>query len=194
MSIVHKFTMALGHFNAFFLGLGRGVAWVSLSLMLIIVVAHVFFRTFFDALTWSHEATRFCMLWMAGLAAPSAFRAGGFVSIEMIRDYLPRRMATALNFMLLAFALIILLYGLQLSHKHVATGWIWNSGSLKVPMSLIGMKSFALKQAWMYLSMLVFMYCMIAVNIELLLRTVLNFFDPATTTYPITAETNVGVD
>ena len=43
--------------------------------------------------------------------------------------------------------------------KHINAGWIFSSSSIKIPFSLIGGKTEAMKLAWMYMSLpLVYFY------------------------------------
>ena len=83
--------------NTIILRLGRKLAWISIGLMVIIILIQVFFRYGLNsALPWPDEAARFFMLWMTGLIAPSAYRWGGFVSIEMLFNILPSKIFTGL--------------------------------------------------------------------------------------------------
>ena len=71
--------------NTFILRIGRHLAWIAIGLMVVIILVQVLFRYGLNsALPWPDEAARFLMLWMTGLIAPSAYRWGGFVSIEML--------------------------------------------------------------------------------------------------------------
>jgi TRAP-type C4-dicarboxylate transport system permease small subunit len=160
------------------LRLGRMVAWVAIGLMVVVTIVQVFFRYVLnDALPWPDEAARFLMLWMTGLVAPSAYRWGGFVAIEMLKDALGRSMSIVLNLAILAVSLAVLVVALQFGLKHVASGWLFASSSLKLPLSLIGMQSVPIKLAWMYMSLPVGFAIMIAVNIELVLKNVVMLFD-----------------
>ena len=78
--------------NTFILRIGRHLAWIAIGLMVVIILVQVLFRYGLNsALPWPDEAARFLMLWMTGLIAPSAYRWGGFVSIEMLlRMFHPR--------------------------------------------------------------------------------------------------------
>ena len=59
--------------------------------MVIVILVQVFFRYVLNnALPWPDELARFLMLWMTGFIAPSAYRWGGFVSIEMLPQLLPK--------------------------------------------------------------------------------------------------------
>ena len=80
-------------FNTIILRLGRKLAWIAIGLMVIIILIQVFFRYGLNsALPWPDEAARFLMLWMTGFIAPSAYRWGGFVSIDMLLSRLPSKM------------------------------------------------------------------------------------------------------
>ena len=91
-------TKALGSVNAACLTLGRGLGAVCMAAMVAIILAQVFFRYVVgNALAWPEEAARFLMLWAAGLMIATAFRRGGFVSIDMLVRLLPRALASALS-------------------------------------------------------------------------------------------------
>ncbi|NBR03848.1 MAG: TRAP transporter small permease subunit [Alphaproteobacteria bacterium] len=125
-----------------------------------------------NALPWPDEAARFMMLWLTGLMAPVAFRHGGMVAITGVLELLPRQLVSAFSLLLLVTSLAVLVVGAQLGLKHVDSGWLFSSSSLKLPLFLIGMKSVKIKLAWMYMSLLVGVWLMILVNIELILRSV----------------------
>ena len=164
-------------FNTFFLRIGRQLAWIAILLMVIVIMIQVFFRYVLNnALPWPDEAARFLMLWMTGFIAPSAYRWGGFVSIDMLERFLPKLISSLLIFFILAVSLIVLVIGFELGLKHINAGWIFNSSSLKIPLNLIGGKTEAIKLAWMYMSLPVGIFFLISVNIELILRSILSGF------------------
>ena len=61
--------------------------------------------------------------------------------------------------------------------KHINAGWIFSSSSIKIPFSLIGGKTEAMKLAWMYMSLPVGIFLLILVNVELVLRNILTIFN-----------------
>ena len=78
--------------NEAVLALGRAIGIVAVAAMVIAILVQVFFRyALNNALPWPDEAARFCMLWMTGLMAPTAFRRGGFVAIDTVVRLLPAR-------------------------------------------------------------------------------------------------------
>ena len=87
--------------NTFFLRIGRQFAWIAIFLMVVVIMIQVFFRYVLNnALPWPDEVARFLMLWMTGLIAPSAYRWGGFVSIDMLERFLPKIISTLLTCLL----------------------------------------------------------------------------------------------
>jgi TRAP-type C4-dicarboxylate transport system permease small subunit len=132
--------------NTFFLRIGRQFAWIAIFLMVVVIMIQVFFRYVLNnALPWPDEVARFLMLWMTGLIAPSAYRWGGFVSIDMLERFLPKIISTFLTLFLLIISLFVLIIGLELGLKHINVGWIFNSASIKIPFNLIGGKAEPIK-------------------------------------------------
>ncbi len=163
--------------NTFILRIGRQLAWIAILLMVIVIIIQVFFRYVLNnALPWPDEVARFLMLWMTGLIAPSAYRWGGFVSIDMLERFLPKILSTILILSILFISLTVLLIGFEMGLKHINVGWIFSSSSIKIPLSLFGGKTEAMKLAWMYMSLPVGIFLLILVNIELVLRNILPLF------------------
>ena len=168
----------LQNINTFTLRIGRHFAWIAILLMVIVIIIQVFFRYVLNnALPWPDEVARFFMLWMTGLIAPSAYRWGGFVSIDMLERFLPKILSNILIFLILLVSLSVLLIGFEMGLKHINAGWIFSSSSIKIPFSLIGGKTEAMKLAWMYMSLPVGIFLLILVNVELVLRNILSIFN-----------------
>ena len=164
--------------NTFFLRIGRQFAWIAMFLMVVVIMVQVFFRYVLNsALPWPDEVARFLMLWMTGLIAPSAYRWGGFVSIDMLQRFLPKTLSNILIFLILIISLTVLLIGFEMGLRHINAGWIFSSSSIKIPYSLLGGKTEAMKLAWMYMSLPVGIFLLILVNIELILKTILSTFN-----------------
>ena len=182
-------------FNTHVLRVGRGIAVVCMGLMVVIILTQVFFRYVLnDALNWPDEAARFLMLWMTGLIAPTAFRRGGFVSIDMFLRMLPRAMGALVSLALLCTSLLVLVVAMKLGMNHVNSGCLFNSATLRVPFTLhlafpvpftdlsatICTKddyAFSFEWGWtrlklahMYASIYVGIILLTIVNIELILR------------------------
>ena len=171
---------ALGTINSFVLRIGRGFGAVAIGLMVVVILLQVFFRYVLNsALPWPDEAARFLMLWMTALIAPSAYRAGGFVAIDTINVLLSERVGRILSLALLLISLLVLIVAFQLSQKHVNSGWLFASSTLKIPLNLIGMEAIKVKLAWMYMSIAVGIVLLISVNVELVLKNVLLLINPS---------------
>ena len=178
-TVLFLFFKYVERFNTFFLRIGRQLAWVAILFMVLVILTQVFFRYILNnALPWPDEAARFLMLWMTGLVAPSAYRWGGFVSIDMVPKILPKYVGDILVTTLLVLSLTVLLIGFRLGLRHIEIGWIFESASIKVPWQLFGGEQKAIKLAWMYMSIPVGIFFLITVNIELILRKIISFSKP----------------
>ena len=161
-------------FNELALAFGRFVGIVAVGLMVVAILVQVFFRYVLnDALAWPDEAARFCMLWMTGLMAPTAFRRGGFVAIDMLVQLLPRGLGALLSFALLFVSLLVLVVAVQIGWSEV-TGFSgkFATASLYVPTSWSFESWFRVPRSWMMASLLVGLVLLISVNLELILRAV----------------------
>lgn len=166
--------------NSFILRWGRFLAWIALGLMVVVILAQVFFRYVMgNALPWPDEAARFLMLWMTGLIAPSAYRWGGFVAIDMLASALQGKAAHLLLLVLFALSGIVLIVAIGFGWKHTTGfGGNFDSSSLRVPLDLIGLESFKVKLRYMYGSLLTCVILLLSVNIELITRTLFELFAP----------------
>lgn len=171
---------ALAWVNTWILRIGRTIAWISLALMVVVILTQVLFRYVMNnALPWPDEAARFLMLWMTGLMAPSAYRWGGFVAIDMLESAMPRAAAAALSLVLLAMSLIVLLIAVQHGHNHtMGFGGNFDSSSLRLPLDLIGLETVKVKLRYMYASLYICVLLLILVNIELLIRAAFKLLSP----------------
>ena len=171
MAILKGLLAPLQFVNTHVLRLGRAIAVFAMAIMVLSILYQVVMRYGFNAApNWSEELARFCMLWMTGLVAPAAYRRGGFVAIDTLTMLLPKNIGAVLNFVLLAVALLVLVVALQLGLKHVNSGWLFASSSLRLPLDLIGMAPVKLKLAWMFMSLFVGVILLTSVTVELLLR------------------------
>ncbi len=160
--------------NETVLRFGRAVGVVAIALMVIAILIQVFFRYVLgNALPWPDEAARFCMLWMTGLMAPTAFRRGGFVAIDMVPLMLPRTLGQILNLFLLIVSLAVLLVAVNIGWSEVTGfGGKFATAALYLPTSFGFDEWFRIPRSWMMASLLVGVILLIAVNIELILRAI----------------------
>jgi len=178
--MIHAPLRLLAAVNTVLLRIGRNIAWMALGVMVVVILLQVFFRYVLNnALAWPDEAARFLMLWMTGLIAPSAYRWGGFVAIDMLPLALPRLLGLLLNLVLLLVSLSVLAMGLKFGWDHtMGFGGNFNSSSLRVPLDWFGGEMVRVKLRYMYASLLVGMGLLFLVNIELILRTLMALLFP----------------
>ena len=195
MHILLKLTKLIELFNDLAGQMGRNIAVGAMGLMVVIILAQVFFRYVLNnALSWPDEAARFLMLWLTGLMGPVAMRRGGMVAINGFRDLLPGIFLQLMIFCLLIVSALVLVVAMRLGWDHVTSGWLFASSSLKVPLHFLGMKTFKIKLAWTYMSLFVGFSLMFIVNIELLMRNILTMLGRGHNLKPLEPEQPVGVD
>lgn len=160
--------------NEHLLMLGRGVGIFAIAVMVAVTLLQVFCRYVLNnALPWPDEAARFCMLWMTGLMAPTAFRRGGFVAIDMLALALPRSAAAILNIFLLVVSLTVLVFAVQIGWSETTgLGGRFASASLYIPTAIDFSEWQRVPRSWMMASLLVGIVLLIMVNVELILRNV----------------------
>ncbi|MBE3638392.1 TRAP transporter small permease [Mangrovicoccus algicola] len=165
----------LGAVNGAVLGAGRMLGVLAIAAMVAATLLQVFCRYVLgNALPWPDEAARFCMLWMTGLMAPQAFRAGGFVAIDTFDTLLPGRGVQALQLVFLAISLAVLVIAARIGLSEVTgIGGRFATASLYLPVSWGLDQWYRVPRSWMMASLLVGVWLLILVNIELMLRRVL---------------------
>ncbi|WP_223422228.1 TRAP transporter small permease [Tateyamaria pelophila] len=157
--------------NGLLLKIGRGIGIMAIAFMVAAILIQVVARYLFNnALPWPDEAARFCMLWMTGLMAPTAFRRGSFVALDMISGFMAKRVAAMLSLLLLLISILILIIAVQIGWKEVTGfGGRFATASLYLP-TFDGW--FRIPRSWMMLSLLVGIVLLISVNVELILRNI----------------------
>lgn len=175
MGAVLGLTNGLGMVNAALLTLGRRIGAGMVALMVVIILLQVFCRYVLgNALAWPEEASRFLMLWMTGLMAPTAFRRGGFVSIEMLTRLLPTAFSAILSILLLGLSLAVLIVGVKIGWNEVTgLGGRFASDSLHYPTSFDFSTMQKMPKSWMMLSMVIGLGLLISVCVELILRSLI---------------------
>jgi TRAP-type C4-dicarboxylate transport system permease small subunit len=175
--------------NDFVLKIGRGIAIVAMAAMVIAILVQVFFRYILNnALPWPEEAARFMMLWMTGLIAPTAYRRGGFVAIDMLALALPARLGALLTLVLLLIAGSVLFVSIGIGWKEVTGfGGRFASEALWIPLSPDFETWYRLPRSWMMSSLLVGVVLLFIVNVELILRSLIALMGGADDLRPIPA-------
>lgn len=196
MGALVAITKPLSFLNEQLLRIGRGIGVVAIGLMVTAILIQVVFRYGFNnALPWPDEAARFCMLWMTGLMAPTAFRRGGFVAIDMLGRALPSGVGQVLNIMLLLVSLLVLVVAVEIGWGEVTGfGGKFKTAALYLPTDLSFANWYRIPRSWMMASLLVGVVLLLLVNIELILRAVLNMFGAADQIAPIPEATTGGAE
>lgn len=162
----------LSGINDRLLRIGRAIGIFAVAVMVAVTLLQVFCRYVLgNALPWPDEAARFCMLWMTGLMAPTAFRRGGFVAIDVLPSMMTRRAASLLNLVLLMVSLAVLVVAVQIGWKEVTgLGGRFASASLYIPTAVDFSAWYRVPRSWMMASIFVGVVLLILVNLELILR------------------------
>ncbi|UJW77038.1 TRAP transporter small permease [Rhizobium sp. SL42] len=190
MNSIASLTRQLGRLNAAVLAVGLWLGAGALGIMLFFMLMQVFFRYFLgNALPWSEEASRFLMLWMTGLMVPTAFRQGGFVAISMITDHLPRLLADVIALAFLLLSITVLYVGMRIGWNEVTgIGGKFAMSAIAVPTSFDLSTWMKVPRGWMMASLATGITLMFVVNIELILRALLNLFGERLAPIPIAGQ------
>lgn len=172
MTIILTTAKLLAFVNGVVLAVGRHISVVLMGLMVVTILVQVFFRYVMNnALPWPDEAARFMMLWLTGLVAPTAYRRGGFVAIDMLVLMLPRALAAILAMILLFVGLAVLVTAVQIGWGEVTGfGGRFKTAALWLPTNLSLTEWFRVPRSWMMASLLTGSVLMTCVTVELILR------------------------
>ena len=175
MSLLIFIMQVLCKFNNFILRICRNLGVLAVILMVVAILIQVFFRYILNnALPWPDEAARFCMLWMTGLMAPTAFRRGGFVAIDFINQFIPSIINVILSMVLLLLSLLVLITSVQIGYAEVTGfGGRFATASLYIPLSIDLQNWYRIPRSWMMMSLLIGCVLLILVNLELIGRNII---------------------
>lgn len=70
---------------------------VMMAAMVLVTGAQIVCRTWFNALSWSDEVTRYLLIWSTFLGATCVYRHSGNISITFVQEALPAKAAKALK-------------------------------------------------------------------------------------------------
>ena len=84
---------------------------VMLGAMLVVTGAQIVCRTWFTALSWSDEVTRYLLIWSTFLGATVVYRHNGHISVTLVQDAVSPKVAKALRVIVhvICFALFAVL-------------------------------------------------------------------------------------
>lgn len=83
-----------------------------LGAMVIITGAQIICRTWFTALSWSDEVTRYLLIWSTFLGATVVYRHNGHISVTLLQDAVSPKLAKALRVLVhvICFVLFAVLF------------------------------------------------------------------------------------
>ena len=120
MKVLHKISNALDRICG-------DVIVFMLCAMVIITTAQIICRTWFTALSWSDEVTRYLLIWSTFLGATCVYLHGGNIAITFIQEAFPDKVSRFLRILVQAICLVLFVvlcyYGIQydLNLKKTAT-------------------------------------------------------------------------
>lgn len=147
------------------------IAWsagtVLLAAMTVSILLQVFFRYVLgDSLTWTAEAGRFMMVWLAFIMAPVTVRCGANVGIALITANVRGRPRIFLDIAITALVMAMLALLFSQSMDLIERGQGVRSTSLRLPMS------------YFYMIVPISLGAMFLVGVELVLRALQGLGDP----------------
>lgn len=78
-----------------------------LGAMVIITGAQIICRTWFTALSWSDEVTRYLLIWSTFLGATVVYRHNGHISVTLLQDAVSPKLAKALRVLVHAICFVL---------------------------------------------------------------------------------------
>ncbi len=156
--------------NSRLLAVAKALAAGLLAVMVAVVVYQIVMRLISPA-GWTTPAAKFLMLWMIGLAAPVAYRHGGFVGIDLLERSLPRVLSNILILLILLMSAAVIgtciLLGWDMVDSFTGKGTI---SGLKISLGWADMKDVKFRN-WHAFASLFVCFCLLGlVCVELILR------------------------
>ena len=94
---------------------------IMLGLMVVITTAQIICRTWFTALSWSDEVTRYLLVWSTFLGASVVYRHSSHISVTLLQEKVPARvgqiMRVAVHVICFALFTVLLLYSVRYCGK-----------------------------------------------------------------------------
>ena len=80
---------------------------IMLGAMVVITGAQIICRTWFTALSWSDEVTRYLLIWSTFLGASVVYRHSGHISITFVQDLVPQKAGKAMRVLVHAICFVL---------------------------------------------------------------------------------------
>ena len=186
MIILHRLLRPLEAFNVRLLRLAQWGACALLAVMVLTITFQIIMRPI-SPQGWTTPLAKLLMLWMIGLAAPVAYRSGGFVGIDLLERALPRLASQLLTLLILLLSGVVLYFGVRLGADMV--GSFTGKGTIpgmRIDLSWVGLDTIKVRNKHAFASLYLGMILLFIVNIELLLRHLIRMGGGAAQLSPIT--------
>lgn len=160
---------ALGRLNDALLSVCRWSVIGLVAAIAVIVIASVIMRYVFNnSISWSEDAAKFLMVWLAFLGAPLGFRHGAHVAIELLPPGLPIFVRRIIRVVVHATVLVLMVLLARYSWA-----FAWN-GRTQVALTVGDISMF-----WIFVCMPIGTALMALVALELMVLTILGIPEPA---------------
>ena len=80
---------------------------IMLGLMVVITTAQIICRTWFTALSWSDEVTRYLLVWSTFLGASVVYRHSSHISVTLLQEKVPAGVGKAMRIAVHAICLVL---------------------------------------------------------------------------------------
>ena len=91
---------------------------IMLGLMVVITTAQIICRTWFTALSWSDEVTRYLLIWSTFLGASVVYRHSGHISVTILQEKVPAGVGKAMRIAVHAICLVLFAVLLHYSARY----------------------------------------------------------------------------
>ena len=91
---------------------------VMLGAMLVVTGAQIVCRTWFTALSWSEEVTRYLLIWSTFLGATVVYRHNGHISVSLLQDAVSPKLRKALQILVHVICFVLFAVLLHYSARY----------------------------------------------------------------------------
>ena len=97
------------------------ISVLMIAAMVILTAAQIICRTWFTALSWSDEVTRYLLVWSTFLGATCVYRHSGNISITFIQEAFPAKISKVLRVAVHAVCFVLFAVLLYYGWKYVGS-------------------------------------------------------------------------
>lgn len=110
---------------------------VMLGAMVIITGGQIVCRLFFNALSWSEEATRYLLIWSTMFGAGCVYKHSGHISISVLQDALPEKAKNILQIVIHVLCMILFAQVVFYGIKYFGKQGSQLSAAMRLPMRYV---------------------------------------------------------